>query len=212
MSKWIKKCTVGEDFHPTDGCVADVADSVRQGADLRRFSTYDPESTGLVEETMSLQTTWVFDEENVGGLSTLRHPVDCGLDFLSRPTMAYWIFNVTAPSSSVMLPLDGSPADDATGDWVRVDNTPFARGSDRAWLSKHYHWWVRDDWEEVCLNTHILTLGLGTLYGGRSTQHTTRPTLRDGQFLTHVSDPLPTTRRAQKFPQDTPLRIEMSRA
>lgn len=99
---------------------------------------------------MSLQTTWIFDEENVGGLSTLRHPVDCGLDVWSRPTIAYWIFNVTAPSSSVMVPLDGCPVDDATGDWVRVDNTPFARASDQAWLSKHYHWWVCDDWEEVC--------------------------------------------------------------
>ena len=74
MSKWTKKCTVGEDFNPSDGCVSDVADAVGRGADLRRFSTYNPESTGLVEETMSLQTTWVFDEENVGGLSHFTAP------------------------------------------------------------------------------------------------------------------------------------------
>ena len=150
MANWVRVCTVGGDFRPAAGRVAAVAEAVRRGADLRRFSTYDPESTGLVEETMSLQTSWVFDDGHVGGLSTLRHPVDCGIDFWARPTMAYWIFNVAAPSSSAMVPLDGQPADDATGDWARVDNTPFQRERDREWLSRQYHWWVRDDWDEVC--------------------------------------------------------------
>lgn len=150
MAIWTKICSISGDFSPTAGTVADVAEAVRGGADLRRFSTYDPESTGLVEETMSLQTTWVFDQDHVGGLSTLRHPVDCGLDFWSRPTVAYWIFNVAAPSSSAMVPLDGQAADAATGRWIRVDNTPFERALDKEWLSKQYHWWVREDWEEVC--------------------------------------------------------------
>ena len=150
MAGWARICSVRGDFRTTSGDVAAVAEAVRRGADLRRLSTYDPESTGLVEETMSLQTTWVFDDEHVGGLSTLRHPVDCGLGFWARPTMAYWIFNVTAPSASAMVPLDGQPADEATGAWARVDNTPFDRVRDREWLSKEYHWWVRDDWEEVC--------------------------------------------------------------
>ena len=48
------------------------------------------------------------------------------------------------------MPLDGQPADEATGEWARVDNTPFERAQDQEWLSKQYHWWVRDDWEEVC--------------------------------------------------------------
>ena len=147
---WTKICSVAGDFQPAAGSVAAVAEAVRRGADLRRFSTYDPESTGLVEETMSLQTTWVFDDEHVGGLSTLRHPVDAGLDFWSRPTMAYWIFNVTAPSASAMVPMDGQAADRAEDGWVYVDNTPFDRALDKQWLSKQYHWWVRDDWEEVC--------------------------------------------------------------
>ena len=150
MSNWTRTCTVGGNFRPVEGSVAAVAEAVGRGADLRRFSTYDPESTGLVEETMSLQTTWTFGQDHAGGLSTLRHPVDCALDFWTRPTMAYWIFNVAAPSSSAMVPLDGQPADQATGPHIRVDNTPFERGQDKEWLSKHYHWWVRDDWEEIC--------------------------------------------------------------
>ncbi len=150
MSNWTRICSVREDFRPAEGSVGAVAEAVRRGADLRRFSTYDPESTGLVEETMSLQTTWVIDDDHVGGLSTLRHPVDCGLDFWARPTIAYWIFNVAAPSSSAMVPLDGQPADGATASWIRVDNTPFERALDQEWLSKQYHWWVRNEWEEVC--------------------------------------------------------------
>ncbi len=98
---------------------------------------------------MALQTTWVFDEGQVGGLSTLRHPAECGFHFFKRPSMAYWIFNVTAPSSSAFVPLDGQPADGSTGPWVRVDERPFDSKDDTPWLSKHYHWWARDDWQEV---------------------------------------------------------------
>jgi hypothetical protein len=149
MNKWTKLCSVGEDFRATEGRLASVADAVRRGADLRRYSTYDPPSTGRVEETMALQTTWVFDDGHAGGLSTLRHPAEAGLHFLKRPSMAYWIFNVTAPSSSAFVPLDGQPADGATGRWARVDERPFDSKDDAPWLSKCYHWWARDDWQEV---------------------------------------------------------------
>ncbi len=149
MSEWVKLCSVGEDFRPTEGQSASVADAVRRGADLRRYSIYDPSLTGLVEETMGLQTTWVFDSAHVGGLSTLRHPAECGLHLFKRPSMAYWIFNVTAPSSSAFVPLDGQPMDSATGPWVRVDERPFDSKADAPWLSKRYHWWARDDWQEI---------------------------------------------------------------
>lgn len=149
MSHWAKLCSVGEDFRPTDGDAAAVAAAVRCGADLRRYSTYDPPETGLVEETMGLQTTWAFDDHHVGGLSTLRHPAECGLGLFERACVAYWIFNVTAASSSAFVPLDGRPADGATGRWVRVDDRPFDRQEDAPWLSKRYHWWARDDWQEL---------------------------------------------------------------
>jgi len=149
VNEWVKLCSVGEDFRVIDGDPTSVAEAVRQGADLRRYSTYNPALTGLVEETMALQTTWVFDDGHVGGLSTLRHPAECGLRFFKQPSMAYWIFSVGAPSSSAFVPLDGNPADGATGSWVRVEEQPFDSRSDAAWLSKKYHWWVRDDWEEI---------------------------------------------------------------
>ena len=148
MAEWTRRCTVDKNFRSVQGDVRAVADAVRRGADLRRFSTYDPPETGLVEETMALQTTWVFDDEHVGGLATLRHPAEAGLHLFDRPLLAYWIFNVTAPSCSAFVPLDGREVDDATGDWVSVENHPFKR-EDAPWLSKQYLWWSRDDWKEI---------------------------------------------------------------
>ena len=48
--------------------------------------------------------------------------------------------------------------DNATGQWVSVDNAPYGGSADHL-VPSRYRWWARDDWEEVCLNTHILTLG-----------------------------------------------------
>ena len=149
-NKWVELCRVGRDFRPMQGDVAAVAEAVRQGADLRRFSTYSPKKIGMIEETMTLQTTWVFDNEHVGGLATLRQPVDCALDFHSDPCMAYWIFNVTAPSAMAFVPLNGQAADGATGNWARVENHPFTEETDVEWLSREYRWWVRNDWKEIC--------------------------------------------------------------
>lgn len=148
-NKWTQACRIGGDFQALEGSVAEVAAAVRRGADLRRFSTYDPPQTGLVEETMALQTTWVFDAEHVGGLSTLRHPADCGLGFFKQASLAYWVFGVTAPQTAAFVPLDGAPADGATGRWIRVDEHPFVGERNSPWLSKYYQWWIRDDWEEV---------------------------------------------------------------
>ena len=148
-NKWVEVCRVGRDFRPTHGTVAAVAEAVRRGADLRRFSTYSPQTTGLVEETMTLQTTWVFDDEHVGGLATLRQPVHCALDFNFGSCMAYWIFNVAAPSAVTFIPLDGKAVDQATGNWIRVENHPFTKGSDVEWFSPEYRWWANNDWEEI---------------------------------------------------------------
>jgi len=148
-AKWVELCRIGRDFQPIAGDVTAVAQALRRGADLRRFSTYSPQTIGLVEETMTLQTTWLFDNEHVGGLATLRQPVHCAVDFEFKPSLAYWIFNVTAPSGMAIVPLDGQPADAATGNWVRVVNHPFTKGADIEWLSGQYRWWVRDDWREI---------------------------------------------------------------
>jgi hypothetical protein len=147
--EWSELCRISGNFSPVSGKVEDVAEAVRHGADLRRFSTYDPDSTGLVEETMTLQTTWVFDNDHVGGLATLRQPVYCALDFAEGPSLACWIFNVAAPSGMAMVPLDGQPVKDATGKWAKVENHPFTKGDDTQWLSKEYRWWARDNWQEI---------------------------------------------------------------
>ena len=56
---------------------------------------------------------------------------------------------------------------------------------------------------------HLERVSLGTAH---LTQHTTRPTLGDGQRLTHVHDRLPPSRQAQKFPRETSFRIALSSA
>ena len=142
-------CTPNADHKPIAGSVAAVADAVRRGADLRRFSTYNLEGTGLVEETMTLQTTWVFDDEHVGGLQTLRHPVNAGLGITMQPSMALWIFSVTSPQRSTFLPLNGKPMANATGKWVNIDNEPFGAEADE-FVPRRYHWWARSDWEQIC--------------------------------------------------------------
>jgi hypothetical protein len=115
---------------------------------------------GLVEETGTLQTSWVFDDKHVGGLQTLRHPLDCGLGIRTRPSMSLWVFNVAARQRSAFVPLDGTPAKNATGQWVHVDNTPYDRSAENL-VPTRYRWWARDDWEEVCAHDETGKASLG---------------------------------------------------
>ena len=142
-------CTTNADHKPMSGSVADVADAVRRGADIRRFSTYNMKGTGLVEETMTLQTTWVFDDHHVGGLQTLRHPLDAGLGISMQPSMALWIFGVAAPQRSTFVPLNGQPMAHATGKWVNVDNEPYSAEAGE-FTPRRYQWWARSDWKQIC--------------------------------------------------------------
>lgn len=142
-------CTTNGIHEPIAGSVAVVAAAVRRGDGLRRFSTYDLQDTGLVEETMTLQTTWVFDEGSVGGLQTLRHPVNAGLGILLQPCIALWIFSVAARQCSAFVPLHGQPMPDATGSWAAVDNDPYGPEPEE-YVPRQYHWWSRGGWEEIC--------------------------------------------------------------
>ena len=144
---WV--CTTSGEHKVEEGSVTAVADAVREGADLRRFSTYDLKGAGLVEETMTLQTTWVFDDQNVGGLQTLRHPVLSGLGIQMEPSMALWIFGVTAPQCSAFVPLHGQPMPGATGEWVQVKNNSYSKEVEK-YVPNKYHWWARSNWEQVC--------------------------------------------------------------
>ena len=145
-ARWL--CTTNGRHQVVDGAVGDVAAAVRSGADLRRFSTYELKGAGLVEETMTLQTTWVFDDENVGGLQTLRHPLDAGLGISMQPSTSLWIFGVTAPQCSAFLPLDGTRMLEATGRWARVWNDSYSAETGK-FVPGRYLWWARGDWEEI---------------------------------------------------------------
>lgn len=144
-------CTTNGNHEPVSGSVAAVAEAVRRGDDLRRFSTFQLEGTGLVEETMTLQTTWVFDDDHVGGLQTLRHPVEAGLGASMQPTWALWIFNVAASQRSAFIPLDGQPMPNATGKWTTVENDPYGSEAETH-VPKQYHWWTRSGWKEICIH------------------------------------------------------------
>ena len=145
-------CTTNGDHQPVSGLVAAVAQAVRRGCDLRRFSTYELEGTGLVEETMTLQTTWVFDDKHVGGLQTLRHPVDAALGISRQPSLALWIFGVAARQRSTFVPLDGNPMVNATEQWAQVDNDPYGAEGEE-YIPRRYHWWARGGWEEICAHS-----------------------------------------------------------
>ena len=125
-----------------------MAAAVRAGADLRRFSTYHLDGAGLVEETMTLQTTWLFDDDNVGGLQTLRHPLDAGLGISMQPSISLWIFGLTAVQNSAFIPLDGQPMAEATGRWARVWNDAYSAEKGKN-VPGRYRWFVRGGWEEV---------------------------------------------------------------
>ena len=144
-------CRTNGNHEPVGGSVAAVADAVRRGADLRRFSTYHLAGTGLVEETMTLQTTWVFDDRHVGGLQTLRHPVDAALGISMQPSLALWIFGVAAPQRSTFVPLNGTPMHNATGKWVQVDNDAYS-AEEAEFVPRLYQWWARSDWEQICVH------------------------------------------------------------
>ena len=154
-------CKANGDHKPVEGAVAAVADAVRQGADLRRFSTYHLEGTGLVEETMTLQTTWVFDDENVGGLQTLRHPVDAALGISMQPSIALWIFGVAAPQRSAFVPLNGEPMRNVTGKWTQVNNDPYGAEEGDS-VPRLYEWWARNDWKQICVHDENGNPSLGS--------------------------------------------------
>ena len=154
-------CRTNGRHEPTDGTVAAVADAVRRGADLRRFSTYNLRDTGRVEETMTLQTTWVFDDMNVGGLQTLRHPLNAALGIATHPCMALWIFGVGTPQRSTFVPLDGNPMQQATHRWVQVNNDAYGEEADD-YVPARYQWWARFDWEQICVHDENGDSSLGS--------------------------------------------------
>ena len=158
-AEWL--CTTNGQHQVVEGSVAAVAEAVRTGADLRRFSTYYLKGSGLVEETMALQTTWVFDDQNVGGLQTLRHPVLSGLGIQMEPSIALWIFGVTAPQSSAFVPLHGKPMPNATGEWAQVNNNAYGR-AEKEYVPNRYHWWARSDWEQICVHDENGNPSLGS--------------------------------------------------
>ena len=142
-------CTLDKDHKPVGGSVAAVVDAVRRGADLRRSSSFEEREAGLVEETGTLQTSWMIDDQHAGGLQTLRHPLDCGLGIRTQPSLSLWIFSAGARQRSAFVPIDGRPMDNASGQWVSVDNTPYGESADHL-VPSRYRWWATDDWEEVC--------------------------------------------------------------
>ena len=154
-------CTTDANHQPIAGSVATVAEAVCGGCDLRRFSTYKLKGTGLVEETMALQTTWVFDEQNVGGLQTLRHPVDAASGISRQPSVALWIFGVAARQCSTFIPLDGKPMADATEQWAEVDNDPYAAEGDE-YVPTRYQWWARRGWEQICAHDEHGNASMGS--------------------------------------------------
>lgn len=154
-------CVTDRDHTPISGSVAAVAEAVRSGSDLRRFSTYKLKGAGMVEETMTLQTTWVFDERNVGGLQTLRHPVDCGLGIKVQPSLALWIFPVGVQQRSTFVPLEGIPMADATDQWAQVNNNPYG-ADDEEFVPQRYQWWARSDWEQICAHDELGNPFLGS--------------------------------------------------
>ena len=154
-------CKTNAQHTPVEGDVVAVADAVRQGADLRRFSTYQLEHTGLVEETMTLQTTWVFDAGNVGGLQTLRHPVDAALGISMQPSIALWIFGVATPQHSAFVPLNGEPMRNATEKWTQVHNDSYS-AEEGDFVPGRYEWWARRDWELICVHDEDGNPSLGS--------------------------------------------------
>lgn len=154
-------CAEDSEHSPIGGSVAAVADAVRRGADLRRSSSFQEKGGGLVEETGTLQTTWVFDDEHVGGLQTLRHPLDSGQGISMQPSLALWVFNVAALQRSVFVPLDGKPMENASGRWVDVDNTPYGKSPDHL-VPTRYQWWAIGGWEEVCAHDENGNPSLGS--------------------------------------------------
>ena len=144
--RWV--CATNGQHQVIEGALSNLAAAVRAGYDLRRSSTYNLPGAGLVEETMTLQTTWIFDTHNVGGLQTLRHPLDCGLGISMQPCMSLWIFGVTASQNSAFVPLDGKPMAEATGNWARVWNDAYSAETGEN-VPGRYEWFVRGGWEEV---------------------------------------------------------------
>ena len=154
-------CTTDRNHEPIDGSVAAVAEAVRRGSDLRRFSTYKLKGAGLVEETMTLQTTWIFDDQNVGGLQTLRHPVDAALGISRQPSLALWIFGVATQQRSTFVPLDGRPMADASGEWAKVDNDPYGAEPEE-FVPQRYQWWARSDWRQIYAHDENGNVSMGS--------------------------------------------------
>jgi hypothetical protein len=139
-------CVTDKDYFPISGSVASAASAVRLGCDLHRFSTYLLEGTGIVEETMKMQTTWLFDNDNVGGFQTLRHPVEGGLGVSMRPCMALWIFSVANIQRCAFVPLDGKAMGEKT--WAKINNEPYSLAKDE-FVPSRYIWKAINGWEQI---------------------------------------------------------------
>jgi len=123
MSNWT--CALGLDNRRriTTGSTRQLADAIRQGADLRIGTQFrhnehidiTSDSDEMVNEVAEFAVTYLVDDRWTAGVMSLRQPVDLPTGFGPRPSMSYFLYNEDGGQAIARLHIDGVPADGEPG-------------------------------------------------------------------------------------------------
>ncbi|NQU09667.1 hypothetical protein HQ590_02665 [bacterium] len=171
MIPWQNVLTLDTTRTVRAGCHAVLAAAISRGADLRIHTDFrhnehidtGSDNPELVMEVSEFRAIYLVDRRWVGGIMTLRQPVQCPTGFGPRASLSLFLYNQDGHQAVARLHLDGPPANNAPGAstpeapanmpryhaleaWDAGTNAP---SQNFIYDFDCYEFFVRDDWQEV---------------------------------------------------------------
>lgn len=123
MSLWQSALELSSDRNIIAGSEADLADAIRQGADLRIYTEFiynehidiESDNDELVREVSEFGVTYLLNDSWSAGIMSLRQPIVPPLSFGPRPSMSFFIYNQNGQQAIGRPYLDGVPAEGVPG-------------------------------------------------------------------------------------------------
>jgi hypothetical protein len=171
MPSWSLALTLDSSRNVVAGSDRDLADSIRQGADLRIGTEFihnehidvHSERAERVREVAEFGVTYLVDDRWVAGIMSLRQPVELPNGFGGRPSMSFFLYNQDGTQAIARPHLDGAQPSGVPGSSSpqnpdgmpkyhthdSFDAETNAPSSNFTYDFDVFKFYVRDSWEEV---------------------------------------------------------------
>ena len=168
---WTSTLELGSDQRITAGSADTLRQSVRNGADLRIYTSFrnnehldtSSNNSELVDEVSEFRTTYLIDDRWAAGIMTTRMPVAGPDGFGPQPSMSYFLYNEDGRQSIARLHLEetfetASPGEHPAKDYpdmpkyheaTRWDDRTNAPSSNFFYAFEQFRFFTNGAWREV---------------------------------------------------------------